>query len=125
LLVTLLICSGWWWWATHHGWTVAKVERLIEAEVPRRCSRATAAAWFRRHKIDYTRFEGFPGDMRGHQTMAELAGLRSDEIGETLRGEIDEANLDLICHGTISVYFFFDKQGRLAGHLVHPFVYSL
>ncbi|HEY7309315.1 MAG TPA: hypothetical protein VH643_08170 [Gemmataceae bacterium] len=42
-----------------------------------------------------------------------------------VRGTIDkpEANVDLIFPGEISIYFFFDKQGRLAGHLVDPFVF--
>jgi hypothetical protein len=41
-----------------------------------------------------------------------------------VHGDIDtpEANVDLTLPGQIRVNFFFDKQGRLVGHLVHPFV---
>jgi len=27
--------------------------------------------------------------------------------------------------GEIRIYFFFDKQGRLVGHLVRPVIYTL
>jgi len=125
LLVTLVSCGGWLWWCSQRGWTVAKLERLIEAEVPPDCGRKTVEAWFDQHGIRYTWFEDTTGAMRGHQTMPQLAGLRSEDLSGMLCGEISgpEANVDLIFPGRISVYFFFDKQGRRVGHLVDPFVY--
>jgi hypothetical protein len=124
-LLALVGGGGWLWWSSQRGWTVAKLERLIQAELPQGCDRAAAEAWFDRHGIRYGWFEDTTGDMRGHQTMPQLAGLQSNELSGMMRGDIagPEANVSLIVPGRISVYFFFDKQGRRVGHLVDPFEY--
>jgi hypothetical protein len=124
-LLALISCGGWLWWSSQRGWTVAKLERLIQAEVPQGCDRTTVEAWFNHHGICYDWFEDTTGDMRGRSTMPQLVGLRSENLSGMLRGVIEgpEANVDLIAPGKISVYFFFDKQGRRVGHLVAPFAY--
>ncbi len=124
LFVLLLVGCGWLWWVSHRGWTVANVEQLINAELSPRSDRATAEAWFTRHDIQFDWFEDTTGDRRGDKTMPELVGLKNDELGGMLRGKINhpEANLSLLFPGTISIYFFFDKNGRQVGRLVDPFV---
>jgi hypothetical protein len=127
LLLTFIGCGGWMWWSSQRGWTVAKLERLIQLEVPRECDRATVEAWFDRHGIRQSWFEDTTGDMRGQQTMPQLAGLRSSDLSGMVRGDIvgPAANVDWVFPGRISIYFFFDKQGRRVGHLVDLFVYML
>ena len=64
---------------------------------------------------------------RGHQTIAELAGLRDEDLSGVSYAVVDgpEVNVDLIFSGSIGIYFFYEKQGHMAGHLVDPFVYEL
>jgi hypothetical protein len=105
---------------------VEKLERLIQEEVPPGCGRATSEMWFDRHAIRYSWIVDTTGDRYGNRTMPELVGLRCDDLGGMLRGEIygPEANVDWLYTGRIHVYFFFDKQDRLVGHLVDPFVFA-
>jgi hypothetical protein len=124
-LFVLFVGCGWLWWASQRGWTVANVEQLIQAELSPECDRATAEAWFTRHGVQFTWHEDTTGDVRGRQTIPELVGLKNEELSGMLRGRIDppEANLSLMFPGRISIYFFFDKNGRQVGRLVEPFVY--
>jgi hypothetical protein len=127
LLLGVLGCGGWLWWSSQRGWTVSKLERLIRAELPPLCDRAAAEAWFNRHGIAFAWFHDTTGDVSGKKTMVQIAKLRSSQLSGMLRGDIEgsQANVDWIFPGRISVYLFFDKEGMLVGHLVHPFVYEL
>lgn len=126
LSVALLACCVGVWFYSQRGWTVAKLERLIQTELPLDCDRKTAEAWFKRHGIWHDSFAYAPRDMRGHSTMQQLAGLQSKYIEHTVRGEIDSpaANVGLIDSGRISLYFFFDENDRLLGHYIDEFMYS-
>jgi hypothetical protein len=111
LLLVLLACgtgAGWLWWTTQRGWTVAKVKQLIRQELPPGCGREQVEAWFDRHGIEYGYCE-------------EVAGNK--ELSGTLEGEIEDANVDLIFSGEISVCFFFDKNGRMVSHRIRRFVF--
>jgi hypothetical protein len=127
LLLLVLGSAGWLWWLSEQGWTVAKLERLIQAEVPPNAERKSVEAWFVRHSIRYNWWVDTTGDRRGHQTMPEIAGLSNRDLSGMLRGDIDgaAANVGLFSSGRIRVFFFFDKQGNCVGHLVDEFVYCL
>ncbi len=125
-LFVFIGCGGWPWWDSQQGWTVATLEQLIQIEVPRECDRETAEAWFDRHGIQSYWRDDTTGDRVANQTMPQLVGLDDGDLSGMLNGYIGitEANVDLLFNGDIRVYFFFDKRGRLVGHLVHPFVYA-
>jgi hypothetical protein len=127
VLVAVAAAGTWVWRGSLRGWTVAKLEALIEAEVPRGCDRQHVEAWFKRHRIQHLYFAHTTGDRRGPYTMPMLAGLRDRDLSGMIRGTISwpEANMGFGRNGDIMVYFFFDTQGRCVGHLVHPFVVSL
>jgi hypothetical protein len=113
------------WW-DQRGWTVARLERRIKSEVPPGCGRAEVETWLHRQGIRHSYWQDTTGDRRGEHTMPMLAGLDSKDLSGMVRGEIahsEGANVNWIFPGDISMYFFFDKQGRLVGHLVDPFVY--
>jgi hypothetical protein len=114
-------CGACVWWATQRGWTVAKLERSIRAEVPPSCDRRTAEAWFDKHHIQHW-WSDETSLARAPQTPARF---RDKDVGGMLEGVIEgpEANVDLISPGEISIYFFFDEQGRLVGHLVDKLIY--
>jgi hypothetical protein len=103
------------------------LEQLIEAEVPPGCDRQQAEAWFNKHGIMHSYFKDTIGDRSGQKTMPMLAGLSDKDLSGMVRGWIEgpEANVGFGESGRINIYFFFDKQERCVGHLVHPFVYSL
>jgi hypothetical protein len=127
LLVCGLVGAG-LWRCSFHGWTKAKLERLIYSEVPPDCTREQAEAWLDSHGISHTYWAGVDGDRVGSSTMPMLAGLDEEELGGMVRGDVrteDAAKVDLIFPQRLCVYFFFNKQGRLAGYLVYSFVYSL
>jgi len=109
------------------GWTVARLEHLIEVEVPADCDREQAEVWFERHGIQHSYFTDTTGDRSGQRTMPMLANLRDEDLSGMVRGWIEwpEANVGFRSSGRIQIYFFFDKEGRRIGHLVHPVVYSL
>ncbi|HEY2840605.1 MAG TPA: hypothetical protein VGJ26_15725, partial [Pirellulales bacterium] len=109
LVISALVAgAGWLWWASHRGWSVGRLERLVQAETPPGSDRATVEACLNRHHISYSWFNGARRDMWGSETALELAGLQGVEISGTLyvhmRGE--EANVGILDSGSVSLYFF-------------------
>jgi hypothetical protein len=125
LLLVALGYGSWMWWLSQRGWTAAQLEKLIQAELPANCDRASASAWFDQHGIGYNWWADTTGDSRGNRTMPELVGLKNSDLSGMLRGNLasPEANVGWFSTGRISIYFFFDKQGCRVGHLVDEFVY--
>jgi hypothetical protein len=125
LLVVGAVGSLVWW--DQRGWTVARLERRIKAEVPPGCGRAEVEAWLDRQGIRRSYWEDTTGTRyQDGTTMPILAGLDPKDLSGMVRGDIapsEGANVNWLFPGRISIYFFFDKQGRRVGHLVHPFVY--
>ena len=75
--------------------------------------------------------------MMGDKTPLMLSGLGDKEISGTAFSHIEgkvfgeaegnnrpRANVGWL-NGSITIRFFIDKQGRVIGHLVYPYVYSL
>jgi hypothetical protein len=127
LLLAVVVLGACIWRESRRGWTVANLERLVQAEVPLGCDRRHAEVWFDKHNIEHSFFADTTGDRSGMDTMPLLAGMHDDNLSGMVRGWIEgpEANVGFGQSGRITVYFFFDMQGRCAGHLVFPFVYSL
>jgi hypothetical protein len=129
VVLAVLAVTAWVWWDSQRGWTVAKLERLIAAEVPPHGDRQQVEAWFNRHGIEHwyipDKSKPWPGP--GSSITLRLAGLRDEDVSALVAGKIEgpEANVGFLQSGRIWVYFFLDKQGRVVGHLVRPFVYSL
>src|SRR4029077_6219922 len=92
-------------------WTVSKLERLIQSEVPVGCDRHQVEVWFERHHIAHMYLTDTTADTSSGSTMPELAGLKSEVLAGMARGIIegDKAYVHPILNGRISVYFFFDK----------------
>ena len=72
-----------------------------------------------RRREDVT-FPGWWMDCVGHQTVAECAGLTTDEVHLVVRVTYWHSNF----YGgnyTVTVYLFFDVTGRLLRHWAHEF----
>ena len=129
---------GWLIYENNRAWTVGKIEHLIRTELRPNCSREDVEAWFEKHGLKH----GFSTDpngagMMGDKTPLMLAGLGDKEISGTAFAHIEgkvfgeaegnnrpRANVGWL-NGSITIRFFIDKQGRVIGHLVYPYVYSL
>ena len=113
--------------------TKERLDRLIESEVPMGCDRAQVQSWFDKHGVQHSYSADMTGDLKGNKTMPMLAGLRHRDLMGMERGLIEEgpmpggpdADVFSLNGGRITIYFFFDKQGRMVGHLVDCFVYCL
>jgi hypothetical protein len=121
-LIVLGSASGLYWTIFLRGWTVGKIERLVQAEVPLAITRQEAEAWLDSHGFAHEYFADVTLDRVEGQTPARAAGLSDRDLGGLVRGMVFDANVDLVSKGYINVYLFFDRDGRLVGHLVRPFV---
>lgn len=123
LAVTVLApASGVYWAIFLRGWTVGTVERLVRAEVPLGSTRQAVEAWLDRHNFSHEYYADVTLDRVDGQTPPRQAGLSERDLGGLVRGIVSDANVDPVYEGWISIYFFFDHEGKLAGYLVHPFV---
>jgi hypothetical protein len=122
-------CVGivtWLGWTLFHGCTSAEVERLIQHEVPPGCNQDKVRAWFNDRGILHRYFEGTAGTSSFNIDLGQRIGLRPEDVGGVEQGFIpeSEANEHFLFPSDISIYFVFDKQGRLAGHLVDSMIYG-
>ena len=126
VILTLASFSGYVWYQHEKGWTERKVALALKDAPPPSSTRTEIEGWLKKIRwTTYNYFQDVTCDMLGHQTMPQLAGLSHSALSGMLRVDVPNPNVDLICPGTIQVYFFFDHEGRLVDHLLVPFVWSL
>ena len=111
-----------YWFAFLNGWTVGKVERLVRSELPSGSTRPEVEAWLKNHSIKHSYLEDVTRNRLDGQTVPQRAGLSDRDLSGMVEGYIGNANVDAIYQGSILVYFFFDREGRLVGHLIYPLV---
>jgi hypothetical protein len=121
-LIVFGLTTGLYWTVFQRGWTVGKIDRLVQAEVPLGSTRQEAEEWLDSHGFPHEYFADVTLDRVDEQTAPRAAGLSERDLGGLVRGMVFDANVDLVFEGYINVYFFFDHEGRLAGHLVRHFV---
>jgi hypothetical protein len=114
-----------YWFAFLRGWTVAKIEHLVGAEIPVGSPRPEVEASLKKLGIKHSYFhdvtKGNIASIHG-QTLPQRAGLAERDLSGMVEWVIDDANVDLFHPSYIYVYFFFDREERLVGHLVLPLV---
>ncbi len=106
-----------------------KLDCLIASEVPKGSKRSEVQTWFDKHRVQHSYFADTTGDGQGNKTMPMVAGLRDEDLSGMERGWIDGPGPDdevgCLEDGRITIYFFFDKSGRMVRHYVECFVYCL
>jgi hypothetical protein len=122
-LLLLIGGASWLAWSLFHGWTSAKAERRIQAELPACCDRGQVQAWFERHGILHEYFEGTTGTSSFNVELALRLGLKLEDVSGVEQG-VCEANEHFLYPSALYIYFVFDAQGRLAGHIVDAMVYG-
>jgi hypothetical protein len=122
-LLLLIGGASWLGWDLFHGWTSAKAERLIQAELPTGCDRGQVQAWFERHDLPHEYFEGTTGTSGYNVELALRLGLKLDDVSGVEQG-VCEANEHFLFPSELYIYFVFDSQGHLAGHIVDAMVYG-
>jgi len=120
-LFILALVATVYWASFLRGRTVGDVERIVRAEIPPGSTRPEVESVLKKHGIRHAE-QNATRTRRGGQTLPELAGLSERDIGCTTEAYIDDAHVDLVYTGMILVYFLFDREGRLARHLVYPWV---
>jgi len=111
-----------YWIAFLRGWTVGQVERLVRTEIPPGSARLEVEAWLKNHNIKYAYLDDVTRNRLDGQSVPQRAGLAERDLSGMVEGYIANANVDAIYQGSILVYFFFDREGRLVGHLIYPLV---
>jgi hypothetical protein len=84
--LTVLALASWVWIDSRRGWSVARLEALIAAEVPFDADRQAVEKWFDRHGIAHSYIVDTTGDRASQSTMPMLAGLRDEDLGGMVRG---------------------------------------
>ena len=108
-------------YASVRGWTQAKVERAVNQALPPGCDRVQieafldARGWRHRYSQEgmWLRFYG------------GRAGLRGDRIEAMIHAEVPDPNVGPFGEGSITVFFFLDREGRLIKSYVEVWILSL
>jgi hypothetical protein len=100
--------------------SLAKWEGLVKTELASGSDRKKAEAWFAKHGIKPEYRTDTAGDGVGGKSVSSLAGLRDSDLSGMLRCQIGCRELHWADEigGWITIYLFFDKQGRFVGHYV-------
>jgi hypothetical protein len=120
----LLACGG--AWVACKGPTPAQVEREFRAALPIGTSRAAAESWLKHRGMRFVAVE-YMGDAGGggRVPVSELAGVAGRQVGSTVVAYIEPAFVDLFWEGTVSVFLYFDPDGKLIGCGIWPTVHAL
>jgi hypothetical protein len=107
------------------GWTIAKIDRLINAGIPLGCDQQQMESWLDKLGIrhNYTT-ETWEYKTDSGSTMPTLAGLNPAKLDGMIVGRIEgkDANVSLIFSGRLSLFFFFDHKGAYVGHYIDKIV---
>jgi hypothetical protein len=126
LVIAALVAAAsgsWIAWNALHGWTQARLEARIAAELPPGYTRYDAEAFLDRHGIFH---EYFPGMGSFNVHAAKKAGLNERDVVGVVTGQVpwEEANEHMLLPSDIFVHFFIDSRGIVTGYWVHALVYG-
>ena len=114
-------------WQCHsrsqQDWTRAKIERLINDELPTGCTRQQAIGWLDRHGLPYSVYPAT--DIGGPRYWAKDAGINEETVGDVLQCDAlpsFDGVMSLVVTHEIELLLFFDKHGKLAGHAIEVYV---
>ncbi len=119
-VLVLLAFGAYVAWPYCFGWTVQNLENLIQAEVSQDSDRQEVESCLDRRGIRHIYEEDFGSVRFNDQTPPTFVDLREDNlsgmvIAQLSRRQVRSGILEI---GTIYVFFFFDRQGKLAGHWI-------
>jgi hypothetical protein len=117
-----VIACAWLMWLIFRGWTTARLERLINAEVPPNGSRPELESFFDRHGIPHGYFDGTePSGFNAD--VAKKAGFDGRNLGGVVQGEIENANESMLMYNEIFIYFFIiNRAGQRDIAYMQPFM---
>jgi hypothetical protein len=112
----LLFASG-GIWLIRKGPTPEQIERQFRSALPIGTTRAAAESWLKDHGIKYDAEDnnaGVPGAWR--LAAPEKAGGAARQVSSTVVARVEPAFVDLFWHGAVSVYLYFDTDGKLINY---------
>jgi hypothetical protein len=101
------------------------VEQRVRAGLPLGTTRADTDAWLREQGLPFVSVKGATEDQIGPERVAERAGMAGRQVGSTIRATVYPAFVSVVWSGDVSVYLFFDPDGKLIGYDFVPFMYAL
>jgi hypothetical protein len=107
------------------GPTLWQVERRVRGALPAGTTHEQAEAWLRAERIPFVTVPGATLDGIGQQSVLARAGMAGRVVGRTIRATVEPAFVDLVFHGEVNVYLFFDPGGSLTGYYFVPFADAL
>lgn len=93
--------------------TVKQVEERVRKGVPPRSTRQQVEAWLKSQSIEH----GYH-DKPANESSVQDAKLSPDDISGIVEGIIRDTDRGPYVEGSISIYFFFDKNSRTMKHMV-------
>ena len=126
VILLLVVLPARVWWGFYRGWTPQQLQKNIQREVAPACQRQEVEEWFDGKGIEHIYVEEVDCDQYSEGTAPVAAGLRETDLSGMVIGHLEgkDVRSGLFEYNKIRVYFFFDKQGRLAGHYVRRTVHS-
>jgi hypothetical protein len=127
VIVGLAVAASGSWiaWNALHGWTQARLEARITAELPTGYTREDAEGFLDRHGIYH---EYYPGVKEGsfNDYAVKTAGLSERDVAGVVTGHVTpgEANEHWLLPSDIDIHFFIDPRGKVIGHWVDPIIYG-
>jgi hypothetical protein len=103
------------------GWTPSKVDRAARAAVPLGSTAVEATAWLKAKGI--TDIDS--GSTEGLEYLESRDGVSLMGATTCVYGDAPNPNVDLLCDGTITVFFFFDEEDRLVKIYVSTWICSV
>jgi hypothetical protein len=121
ILVLLVSVAVFGWWHTHSGMTVATLDTLMLAELPNGSNRQEVELWCDRNRIQCRYSSQISNPQLGYANcdVLEHAGVNASSLSGMMTGKLGPEFVaqDLVAFSTeIDLFFFFDNDGRLAGH---------
>lgn len=120
-LVLVAATAGIYAWVTS-GWTVNRVDHLVREEVGPGATREEVEAWLDGKGLKHYYSTDTETNSVGGRKVRAMAGLRAEDLSGEVSCSIYPANVHPLLSGSISIDFYFGKDGRLAGYFILPTV---
>lgn len=142
-LVVLLLCSGAGiLYETHRSWTPEKVEKVTQTSCPPGTSRLEVEAWLKSNPFPVSStiklinkppplYEGqakrydYDVSISDQEYVLREVRIPQNLVKGIIWTKIPDPNVDLLCSGTITLFFFFDNNNLLIKHYVRVWICSL
>ena len=116
VVVAIVLVCVWFRWAATRGWTVEKLDRLVQASVEPNWNVEDADKWVRLHGFESRRDRNVSA-VRMYRKLQQTSNVSSVVQGQVTKEQ--GANPGLFKDGELRIYFFYDGLGRLFKYVIY------